>query len=183
MREKGYRRYAMDSLQILKSLSKIHSHTVGVFPADQIPRVWMRPAAFIVNTDDHTKSGTHWVAIYIDKCSNALYFDSFGLPPFVPDHINRLRKNCKKIRWNNVRLQSDFSDVCGQYCIMFLRYMSEGLGYHKFIENFSENLDKNDEIVRRYVGCKKRSNKSFIGSGGCIIRCVQSCCPAKMSLL
>lgn len=149
--------------------------------------MWTKPTAFIVNTDDHTRSGMHWVAMYADKSCSAFYFDSFGLPPFIPDHINRLRKNCKQFRWNNVRLQSDSSDVCGQYCIMFLHYMSAGLGFEKFLENFSaDNLRKNDDVVRRYVCCREKKKKiaddDFIGSGGCIVRCLQSC-SSKMSLL
>ena len=175
----------MDSLQILKNLStNIREHTVGVFPADQIPKVWTKPTAFVINTDDHTKAGMHWIAIYVDNSCNAFYFDSFGLPPFIPDHINRLRKNCKRFRWNSVRLQSANSNVCGQYCIMFLHYMSKGLGFHKFLKNFSDNLSQNDDIVRRYVHCKTKINadKNFIGSGGCIVRCLQSRI-SKMSLL
>lgn len=172
----------MDSLQILKILSRIHSHTVGVFPADQIPRVWPKPIAIIVNTDDHTKPGMHWVAVHVNKSGNALYFDSFGMPPFVPAHINRLRKNCKQFRWNTIRLQDTSSDVCGQYCIMFLHYMCSGLGFKKFLDNFSDNLHNNDNIVRKFVKYKKNVGRDFVGNGGCIVRCLQSC-SSKMSLL
>ena len=136
-----------NGIQILKILSPIQTHTVGVFPADQIPRLWTKPTAFIINTDDHTKPGMHWVAFYVDKFSNGLYTDSFGLPPIISDHINRLRKNSKTFRWNAIQLQNDGSDVCGKYCIMFLYYMSHGLGFKKFLDNFSENLEKNDNVV------------------------------------
>ena len=132
----------MNSLEILKTLSRIPSHTVGVFPADQMPRGWTKPTAFVVNTDGHTKPGMHWIGIYVDTEGNALYFDSYGLPPYVPDHIHRLRKNCKTFRWNTTLLQSATSDVCGQYCIMFLYYMSSRLGFTRFLENFSDDLKK-----------------------------------------
>ena len=171
----------MDSLQILKILSSIQAHTVGIFPADQIPRMWTKPTAIIVNTDDHTKPGMHWVAFYVDKSSNGLYFDSFGLPPIIADHINRLRKNCKTFRWNAIQLQNDGSDVCGQYCIMFLYYTSHGLCFKKFLDNFSENLVKNDNIVKRYV-LYKNAGENFTGNGGCFVRCLQNC-HSKMSLL
>ena len=68
----------------------------------------------------------HWVAFYVDKLSNSLCFDSFGLPPIIPDHINRWRKNCKIFRWNAIELRNVRPNVCGQYCIMFLYYMSLG---------------------------------------------------------
>ena len=171
----------MDSLQILQILSRSQSHTVGVFPADQIPRVWTKPTAFVVNTDDHTRPGMHWVAVYVNKSCDGLYFDSFEIPPVIPDHIKRLRKNCKSFRWNTVQLQSDTSDVCGQYCIMFLSYMCKGLGFEKFLDNFSKNLEKNDDIVRSFIQYKN-ADANFLGNGGCFVKYIQRC-SSKMSLL
>ncbi|CAB0044380.1 unnamed protein product [Trichogramma brassicae] len=54
----------MNSLEISRMLSRISDHTVGVFPADRIPKVWTKPTAFILNTDDHTKPGMHWRFYY-----------------------------------------------------------------------------------------------------------------------
>lgn len=164
----------MNSLEILKNLSVIDTHTVGVFPADQIPRVWTKPTAFVLNTDDHTKPGMHWVAVHVDKLGNAMYFDSYGIPPFIPEHFNRLRKNCKHFRWNAVQLQSESSDTCGQFCLMFLDYMSSGLGIQTFLNNFSDDLKKNDTIARDYIPHKK-ADSNFIGNGGCVVRCLQKC--------
>ena len=36
-------------------------------------------------------------------------------------------------------------------CIMFLYYMSAGLGMRAFINNFSKDLVRNDEFVRNFV--------------------------------
>ena len=153
-----------------------------------MPRGWTKPTAFVVNTDGHTKPGMHWIGIYVDTEGNALYFDSYGLPPYVPDHIHRLRKNCKTFRWNTTLLQSATSDVCGQYCIMFLYYMSSRLGFTRFLENFSDDLKKNDDIVRKFVYRKLADGDDneceFRGSGGigCRVRCLQNC-SSKMSLV
>lgn len=135
----------------------------------------------VINTDPHTKPGMHWIAIYVDSSGHGLFFDSYGNPPFVPDHINRLRKNCKTFRWNSLQLQSPLSDVCGQFCIMFLQYMSNGLGFEKFISNFSDDLKKNDAIARNFVRSRHVTD-TFVGSGGCAVRCLQNCA-SKMSLL
>lgn len=94
----------------------------------------------------------HWVAIYVSESGDGWYFDSFGMPPHIPDHVNRIQRNCKRIRWNNVRLQSSYSNACGKYCIMFLYYMMTGLGMQRFLENFSSNLNKNDEIAEKFTG-------------------------------
>lgn len=139
-----------------------------------------------MNTDGHTKPGTHWVGIYVSADDDALYFDSYGLPPYIPDHIQRLRKNCKTYRWSSSLLQSATSDVCGQFCIMFLYYMSAGLGFTRFLENFSDDLSKNDNIARNFVHCKLGDDDEykFRGNGvlECRVRCLQNC-NSKMSLV
>ena len=105
-----------------------HSAKAGSSAFSNIEDPFINPSAYcrcipnIVNTDDYTKPGMHWVAFYVDESSNGLYFDSFGLPPIIADHINRLRKNCKTFRWNAIQLQNDGSDVCDQYCIVFILY-------------------------------------------------------------
>lgn len=142
----------------------------------------MKPTAMVINTDNHKKSGAHWLAIYVDKSNNGFYFDSFGFAPFIPEHIQRLRKNCKRYRWNEKQLQSISSDVCGQFCLMFLKYMSEGMGYNAFLRNFSDDLKKNDEIARKFVMCEKSNVSNFIGNGIYNIKCLQNCC-SKMSLM
>ena len=80
-------------------LSRIPTRAVGVFAADQIPLVWTRLTPFIFNTQRHNKPGLHWVAIFANKNGDAWYFDSFGVPPYIPDHINRIRRNVIKFRW------------------------------------------------------------------------------------
>ena len=121
----------MNSLEKLSCLATIPQHSVSVFTADWIPRVWTKPTACVCNTDNHFKPGNHWVAAYADTLENGWYFDSFGVWPIIPDHISRLRKSFKRLRWNTTHLQSLSSDVCGQYCMIFLYYMSKGLGISK----------------------------------------------------
>ena len=42
--------------------------------------------AYIINTDTSDKSGEHWVVIYFRNNNEAIYFDSYGLPP-LEDYI------------------------------------------------------------------------------------------------
>lgn len=140
----------MNSLQILQVLQLTDARTYGVFPADQIPRRWTKPAAIIANTDGHRQPGSHWVAMYVGSSGRATYFDSYGLPPLVPQHLLRLRGNCSFYRWNTKRLQSATSNVCGQYCIMFLHYMCRNYSLSDFNNIFTTDLERNDNIVRRF---------------------------------
>ena len=172
----------MNSQELQDHLAWIPHHSVGVFPADQIPKVWTKPTAYIFNTQGHKLPGAHWVCVHVDKFGDGWYFDSYGFPPLVPDHINRLRKDCKRLRWNVRQLQSETFDVCGQYCLMFLHYMSDGSRIEKFLENFSVNLKKNYTIVRNFA-IRIQTDETFIGRGGqSNVRCLQSSNP-RMSLI
>ena len=124
----------------------------------------MKPTAYILNTQGHKLPGAHWVCVHVDKFDD-WYFDSYGFPLLVPDHINRLRKNCKILRWNVRQLQSEKPDLCGQYCLMFLHYMSDGSRIGKFLENFSANSKKNEKIVRNFAICLP-IDETFIDRGG-----------------
>ncbi|XP_018396617.1 PREDICTED: uncharacterized protein LOC108774886 [Cyphomyrmex costatus] len=83
----------MNSLQLWAALQNIPCDTIGVYAADEIPTFWGKPAAIIANTDDHTKPGTHWVAMYVGRDGVGHYFDSYGLPPIIPQHLAHYRKN------------------------------------------------------------------------------------------
>ena len=159
----------MNSLEILKVLLLIPRHSVGVFPADRIVQKWSKPCAFVFNTDDQTKIGTHWVAIYVDDNSRGWYFDSYGQPPLNRHHLRVIRKNCKQLRWNTTQLQSLESANCGHFCVMFLHYLSSFKTMRHFLEIFSADLQENDRISARFVkkicGKFKNSKQLHVGRG------------------
>ena len=45
-------------------------------------------------------------------------------------------------------MQSDNSDVCVQFCVMFSRLLTSSFGMHKFQNLFSSNYKKNDQVAR-----------------------------------
>jgi hypothetical protein len=49
---------------------------MGAFPSDLLPHSITVPSTIIVNTDNHTQLGTHWIAIRLEpRSSTAFYFD------------------------------------------------------------------------------------------------------------
>ena len=93
----------------------------------------------VYNLDPHFKSGSHWVANYVDIVSHkCYYFDSYGMPP--PMQIARFMKwlttqdPAMKLFYGSRRLQYNNTE-CGVYCIYFIIRMLEG--------------DKFEEISRR----------------------------------
>ena len=117
--------------------------------------------AFIINTQDHTKPGQHWQAVYIDgrdgpESSNSIeFFDSFGspMPPDIREDIKLILKIMKphtilKLKENQVVHQKDSSSNCGYFAMNFLidrfrnRSFSEATGYD---DRVKLNHAKHDE--------------------------------------
>jgi hypothetical protein len=122
-----------------KVAKRMYGGTVSI---DNIPKYVKFPVCFIVNTSPSWHPGTHWVAVFASKNSKE-YFCSYGSEP-LPE--------IKKILGNShMRKQSMFqsvnSDLCGQYCILYLLCKCRGFSYKKFASCFSPNQHLNDEMV------------------------------------
>ena len=111
---------------------------LGAFPSDILPPPSVTEAAtLIVNTDPHTSRGTHWLAIRLQPRSySAYFFDSYGLPPLIPDITHFLRRACIVWDYNSTRLQVLTSSVCGKYCCLFALYMDRGYSPKRFVGLF-----------------------------------------------
>ena len=79
---------------------------------------------------------------YIDK--KLFYFDSYAIP-FISDTIKKQYPN-SKIIINIYRIQSDYSNECGKFCIMFIQSdIKDESDYIKFLLQFEKNnFEKND---------------------------------------
>ena len=49
----------------------------GVFSRDNLPTI--NDGAYVINLDEYSDIGTHWVALYVNNNNNVTYFDSFGV--------------------------------------------------------------------------------------------------------
>ena len=102
--------------------------------------------------------GTHWGSLFIDK-NTVVYFDSFGIEYVPQEVLNKITH--KWITHNIFRIQSDYSSLCGFYCIAFIEYMIGGKTYYTNL--FSPNdYKKNDKIIYKYFKYEfgKRKRKS-----------------------
>lgn len=157
----------MNTVELLRVLPRTNARDGGVYPVDEIPWSWTRPYALIINTDEHTKPGKHWVAVHLDAAGNGTYFDSYGIPPQDPRIVRRLARNSKQFYWNEKRLQSFSSSVCGQYCVVFLWSLCMGNTLHNFIQNFTGDPVRNDRIaVEMFKLITRRRGSNNIVSNG-----------------
>lgn len=84
---------------------------------DQLPFKSKRIECGIVNLDDSSNSGTHWVA-YVKINNYCLYYDSFGnLRP--PLQLLKYFGKCS-LFYNYIRDQKFDSIVCGHLCLKYL---------------------------------------------------------------
>lgn len=87
---------------------------------DDLPqRPWLNESG-IINLDDKTGPGSHWVA-YKKIGKIVKYYDSFGdlRPPIEVLHYFR---NTNKIYYNYARDQNFNTNICGHLCLDFLLY-------------------------------------------------------------
>ena len=92
------------------------------------------PCVLLLLPDDESKSG-HYIALAQNKDKNILYyFDSFGYNPLKLweehpqmmgekqniDKWGEFLKQYDKVIFNDKKLQSDNSNICGCYCITYI---------------------------------------------------------------
>lgn len=108
---------------LLFSDKRTKTHFRGVFPSDKLPK---NPSIgiYIINLDPSTKPGSHWIAIHIKTHKEAEYFDSYAYPPFIQSIINFL--NTFSCAYNSIQLQNFQSDLCGEYCCLYVLHKSTG---------------------------------------------------------
>ena len=76
------------------------------FNSDNLPDK-IKDGAYVVNLDEYSDAGTHWVALN----NNATYFNSFGVE-HVPKEIKKFIKR-SSITTNILRIQAYDSIMCG----------------------------------------------------------------------
>ena len=102
----------------------------------------IRGIGIIFNLDPHFKSGSHWVALYIDlrsiKKPGAYYFDSYGMetPPLVARLMRALKLQIPQqtLAYNARRFQFSTTE-CGVYSMYFIVCMIHHIPFKKFCKD------------------------------------------------
>ena len=142
----------MNSIQLNECAQKdkiLQKYFVGVFAADQLPEKKF-PGAYIVNTDNSSGPGQHWVAMFCYD-HKIECFDSFGqYPGDCNPHISNWLDPVYQIIHNR-QLQSNDTSVCGQYCLFFLLLRAHGYTFEDTLSAFNRKREFNDKFVQKFV--------------------------------
>ena len=138
----------MDSNQIESYFTGVAGFK-GVYPCDEIPHT-TEQGGFIINTDTSKEKGEHWVALYQNGDGTSEYFDSFGLPPVIPQIIKHLTDfSPNGSRYSSLILQNPYADTCGLYCILFIKEKIMGKTMEEFLSHFCTNSNHNEALLTR----------------------------------
>ena len=124
----------------------------GVYSRDNLPErssAGIKDGTYIINLDEYSDTGTHWVTLYVDGASpndvqnnDATYFNSFGVEHFAKEiktFIGRPSSSAshnKKIKTNIFTIQAYDSIICGYFCIGFIDFMLARKTLTKFTNLF-----------------------------------------------
>ena len=148
---------SMDNFQInhiLSTTNYVKDIFMGVYTVDTLPKyVKEYPCCYIINTDESTDGGEHWVCTYFNSNGQGEFFCSFGNNPKFYDNriVLFIERNCDSWICNTKRLQCSMSMVCGQYCIFFAVCKALHVTMTQFCNIFNRNCQINDETVNEFV--------------------------------
>ena len=115
----------------------------GVYPMNQLPT--RQEGAYVINMDDHDEPGSHWVAVF-DNNGVVEYVDSYGYPPI---DVRCLQFLGSEYYYNKVKLQKQYSNACGFYCIYYILKRARGLTANDIIRNLKRT--NSDFVVKNFL--------------------------------
>jgi hypothetical protein len=102
----------------------------GVFMRNNLPPKPRKRECGILNLDDASSRGTHWVAWYKNN-KDKFYFDSFGVQP--PNELIEYLHS--PIFYNTERIQPNGQVFCGHLCLYVLFRLSRGENLQEIIND------------------------------------------------
>jgi hypothetical protein len=137
----------LDNFQISSILNKFGVKSFhGSFPCDRIPSKF-NSGSYIVNFQNHTEGGDHWVCI-IEGVKSIYYIDPFGIEP--PETIlDWIEKKNKKWFYSNRDLQALNADNCGYFCCYIIVANYLGKPIKKIIKSLGK-IQNAEKTIRKF---------------------------------
>ena len=139
---------------ILSLDQNVSKKFAGVFAADTLPsNISSLPKFLIVNSDDQSGPGQHWLGLYIPEQGPSEFFDSLGFSPkqYLASFERFLINHGPQYIFSNKRLQNYGSDTCGLFVLYYVILRCKGYNMQDIVNNFSSNLAQNDILASHFV--------------------------------
>lgn len=135
------------NIEIEGKLKKIKKFK-GCLMRDEVSKK-MKAGYYIMNMDDSTGDGTHWTGLYVGR-NKAYYFDPFGVVP--PESLKKLKSKSRKVYYNSNQLQDINTDTCGQWCMLFVKYMNKNNNdFESFLEFDTFDTIRNEKLLQHNI--------------------------------
>ena len=105
----------------------------GVYSRDNLPKI--KNGAYIINLDEYSDIGAHWVALFVQNNNSVIYFNSIGVEHILKE--NKAFINNKNIITNIFKIQAYDSIMCGYFCIGFIGFILAGKTLTEYTNLFS----------------------------------------------
>ena len=123
-------------------------HFRGIYSRDGLPNK-IRKECGIINLDDMTGPGTHWVC-YRNIDNLVEYFDPFGL--IMPNEaLEYFHTSGKRIVYSMGEIQNRNTVLCGYWCLYYLFERQRGTSILDVIHNPHFDND-NSDFIKAYFG-------------------------------
>ena len=141
-------------LCVLSSIPSMKVYDINVFALDQFKEAKLENMGiYICNNQPSTMEGGHWFLIVIQN-DNLYFIDSFARKP----SYYKIEKKLKNLKENRILsslkdpLQSNVSNLCGEYCLFFSYHLSRKMHLEDILNKyFTNDFVKNDQKVQRFV--------------------------------
>lgn len=157
--------------EIMYNCKSASPYFKGTFPSDADIRLkFNEKSAFVMNIDNSALPGSHWVCVFVDQNSNFYYLDSINT--VIPQIILELSKPFKNKYFLRKKLQPADSELCGQYCILFIHELASGTSFRKIEKIFRyRSCKQNDNFVRNWT----KNHKNVCLNNGRVSSRAHSC--------
>ena len=119
----------LSNFELLEVVDKLNIPNFrGVYLRDTLPKKTQKKECGILNLDDTSGNGTHWVAWWKVK-NEKYYFDSFGIQP--PNELVKYLQS--PIYYNTEQIQQSNQVFCGHLCLYVLKQLSLGMKLQNII--------------------------------------------------
>ena len=118
-----------------------------VVPRDKVGKKIKGNSCIVINLDDSSGPGTHWIVLVnSSKSKNLLYYDPFGLE-YPPEEV--LHMNIKKgLVANTSQHQNIDSILCGYYCLKVAKsILVDKMNYRDCMLQFTDSPSHHNQDI------------------------------------